>query len=144
MEWLLLVQERKEGSGLLRPLESLLLTLANQGMPAIGGSISPRAQGLEVGAGFARLVEGQKQAWEQRAELHFQALLSLSWSNPSSRRLSPRWHCWRRGRSVWWPRDPRIGSHTQFPPPASGHRGGDSADPCGPVGPEVAVWRLQI
>lgn len=62
MEWLFSGQEREEGAGLFRPLQSPLLTLANQASPATGGSISPRAQGLEMGAGFARLVEGQKQA----------------------------------------------------------------------------------
>lgn len=52
-----------------------------------------------MGAGFARLVQGQKQAWEQWVEfwpeLHFHAPPA----SPGSRGLWPRSHCLEEGPS---------------------------------------------
>lgn len=76
-----------------------------------------------MGAGFPeRLVEGQKQAWEQWAEiwpeLHFHAP-----QPPQALRDSGQGRtAWRRGRPMWRPGDPGVGSHTQSPPTSTSER----------------------
>lgn len=101
MEWLLSRQERKEGAAaLLRPLESLLLTLANEGTPASGGSISPGAQGWRWQPALPGWSRGRGRPRSTGPSFSLSCisiLLSLSWSNPSSRRLWPRSRCLERG-----------------------------------------------
>lgn len=89
MEWLLSRQERAEG--FLRPPESWLLTLANR---VCLRSEDPFLLETRAGGEGGHCQAGWAEFWPQE---HFQALLSLFWSNPSSRGLWPRSCCLKEG-----------------------------------------------
>lgn len=109
MEWLLSRQEREEG--FLRPPESWLLTLANR--------VCLRSEDpflLETRAGGeSGHCQASGPSFGLRSIFKRSSVSSGAIQAPGDSGQGRA--AWRRGRLVWWPGDPRLGSHKQVPPP---------------------------